>query len=98
MRCVLVRPSLCHNDHAKLDDCYAIVSDLPVEVADAQTMHDRYKDLAKMEEELDEMTKLCVTELNETTTGHTVARLLSLRHGPVTLRRTNCFGATCGKV
>ena len=36
-------------EHAKLDGCYAIVSDLPVESADKQTLHDRYKDLAKVE-------------------------------------------------
>ena len=36
-------------EHAKLDGCYAIVSDLPVENADKQTLHDRYKDLAKVE-------------------------------------------------
>lgn len=36
-------------DHAKLDGCYAIVSDLPAAVADTLTVHDRYKDLAKVE-------------------------------------------------
>ncbi|MCX6874258.1 MAG: IS1634 family transposase [Verrucomicrobia bacterium] len=36
-------------EHAKLDGCYGIVSDLPVAVADTQTVHDRYKDLAKVE-------------------------------------------------
>jgi transposase len=36
-------------EHAKLDGCYAIVSDLPAETADKQTLHDRYKDLAKVE-------------------------------------------------
>lgn len=36
-------------EHTKLDGCYAIVSDLPSSVADAQTLHDRYKDLAKVE-------------------------------------------------
>lgn len=36
-------------EHAKLDGCYAIVSDLPAAVADSQTVHDRYKDLAKVE-------------------------------------------------
>ena len=35
--------------HAKLDGCYAIVSDLPVESADKQTLHERYKDLSKVE-------------------------------------------------
>ena len=36
-------------EHAKLDGCYGIVSDLPAEAADKQTLHDRYKDLAKVE-------------------------------------------------
>ena len=36
-------------EHRKLDGCYAIVSDLPVEVTDTQALHDRYKDLAKVE-------------------------------------------------
>lgn len=36
-------------EHSKLDGCYAIVSDLPAAVADKQTLHDRYKDLAKVE-------------------------------------------------
>ena len=34
---------------AKLDGCYGIVSDLPTATADKQTLHDRYKDLAKVE-------------------------------------------------
>jgi len=36
-------------EHAKLDGCYAIVSDLAVTEADTQTLHDRYKDLSKVE-------------------------------------------------
>lgn len=36
-------------EHTKLDGCYAIVTDLAPAVADAQTVHDRYKDLAKVE-------------------------------------------------
>ena len=36
-------------EHAKLDGCYAIVSDLPAGAADKQALHDRYKDLAKVE-------------------------------------------------
>jgi len=34
---------------SKLDGCYAIVSDLPLEVAPAQVVHDRYKDLKYVE-------------------------------------------------
>jgi transposase len=36
-------------EHAKLDGCYAIVSDLPVSAASSEQLHDRYKDLAKVE-------------------------------------------------
>jgi hypothetical protein len=32
-----------------LDGCYVIKTDLPVEAADAQTVHDRYQDLAEVE-------------------------------------------------
>jgi transposase len=36
-------------EHTKLDGCYAIVSDLTVTEVDTQTLHDRYKDLSKVE-------------------------------------------------
>ena len=36
-------------EHAKLDGCYVIVSDLPAPAASQQVLHDRYKDLAKVE-------------------------------------------------
>ncbi len=36
-------------DLAELDGCYALKTDLPREAADAQTIHDRYKDLAMLE-------------------------------------------------
>ena len=45
----LVADETLLKEHSKLDGCYAIVSDLPSSVADAQTVHDRYKDLAKVE-------------------------------------------------
>jgi len=34
---------------ARLDGCYVIKTDVPAEAADAQTVHDRYKDLAEVE-------------------------------------------------
>ena len=34
---------------AELDGCYALKTDLPTAVADTQTVHDRYKDLAMVE-------------------------------------------------
>ena len=42
-----IKPLL--KEHSELDGCHAIVSDLPSPVADAQTLHDRYKDLTKVE-------------------------------------------------
>lgn len=34
---------------SRLDGCYVLVSDLPPECIDAQTIHERYKDLARVE-------------------------------------------------
>lgn len=45
----LVADETLLQEHSKLDGCYAVVSDLPVEVADSQQLHDRYKDLKKVE-------------------------------------------------
>lgn len=45
----LVEDAAKLQEHAKLDGCYAIVSDLPAVAADKQQLHDRYKDLAKVE-------------------------------------------------
>lgn len=36
-------------DAARLDGCYVIVTDLKAKQADAETVHDRYKDLAQVE-------------------------------------------------
>ena len=38
-------------EHAKLDGCYAIVSDLPIEAASSQQLHDRYKGLSEVEQD-----------------------------------------------
>jgi transposase len=37
-------------EHSKLDGCYVIRTDLPVQAADAQTVHERYRDLANVEQ------------------------------------------------
>lgn len=37
-------------EHARLDGCYVIKSDLPKPLANAQTLHDRYKDLTQVEQ------------------------------------------------
>lgn len=36
-------------ERSRLDGCYVLRTDLPSEVADTQTVHDRYKDLAQVE-------------------------------------------------
>jgi len=46
---------VCVNEHAlekvsRLDGCYVIKSDLPKGVASKETFHDRYKDLAEVEQ------------------------------------------------
>jgi len=45
----LVADEALLKEHAKLDGCYAVVSDVPAKVANAQELHDRYKDLAQVE-------------------------------------------------
>jgi len=37
-------------EESRLDGCYVVKSDLPKQYADAQTVHDRYKDLALVEQ------------------------------------------------
>jgi hypothetical protein len=37
-------------EESRLDGCYVVKSDLPKQYADAQTLHDRYKDLALVEQ------------------------------------------------
>jgi len=45
----LVIDDVALDEVAKLDGCYAIKTDLSVEMATAETIHDRYKDLAQVE-------------------------------------------------
>jgi hypothetical protein len=37
-------------EHSKLDGCYVIRTDLPAQAANAQTVHERYRDLANVEQ------------------------------------------------
>ncbi len=46
----LVIDDVALKEAAKLDGCYVIKTDLPSEVATAETIHDRYKDLAQVEQ------------------------------------------------
>ena len=45
---------------AKLDGCYVIKTDLPADVADAETVHARYKDLTKVENAFRTMKTECL--------------------------------------
>ena len=45
----LVIDDVALKEAATLDGCYVIKTDLPAEMAGAQTVHDRYKDLAQVE-------------------------------------------------
>ena len=48
-RLVLTRDEQALQNAAQLDGCYAVETDLKAAQADAQTIHDRYKDLAYVE-------------------------------------------------
>jgi len=48
-RLVLTVDAPAREAAAQLDGCYVVVTDLPPAQADAQTIHDRYKDLARVE-------------------------------------------------
>jgi hypothetical protein len=45
----LVRDEAALDETSRLDGCYAIKTDLPAQAADAQMVHDRYRDLAQVE-------------------------------------------------
>ena len=69
-------------EEARLDGCYVIKSDLPPEI-DKQTIHDRYKDLAKVEQAF----RTCKTgllemrpwyvQLEKSTRGHALVVMLA---------------------
>lgn len=46
----LVENEAARETHSKLDGCYVIRTDLPIEAASAQTVHARYRDLALVEQ------------------------------------------------
>ena len=69
---------------SELDGCYALKTDLPLEVVDAQTIHDRYKDLIQVEQDF----RTCKTDFLELrpvfvrteahTRGHVLVVMLAL--------------------
>ena len=72
------------NDQALLDGCYVIKSDVPEEIADKETIHKRYKDLAFVEQDFRDMKTAClevrpVYVRKETRTrGHVFVAMLAL--------------------
>ena len=72
-------------EHAKLDGCYAIVSDLPAPAASQQVLHDRYKDLAKVESDFRTLkhghleSRPWFVQREATTRAHAFSAMLALK-------------------
>lgn len=70
---------------ALLDGCYVIRTDLPANVADAQTVHDRYKDLIQVENAFRTMKTECLevrpvyVRKEKRTRGHVFITMLAYR-------------------
>jgi transposase len=70
---------------AKLDGCYVIKTDLPKAAATAQVVHDRYKDLARVEQDFRTMKtaglemRPVYVRLEENTRGHALVVMLAHR-------------------
>ena len=72
-------------EQSRLDGCYVIKTDLPKEAAGAQTVHDRYKDLAQVERDFRTM-KMGHLEIQPwfvckegTTRAHALTTMLALK-------------------
>jgi len=84
-----------------LDGCYVIETDVPRELLDAQTVHDRYTDLAHVEQDL-RMLKTGLLEirpvfvrLEKRTRGHVLVCMLALKISRELQRRlAPAFGTT----
>src|SRR5262249_53705153 len=68
---------------SRLDGCYVIKTDLPKKVASSQTVHDRYKDLSKVEQAF-RTSKTAILEMRpwfvwteESTRGHAFVVMLA---------------------
>lgn len=72
-------------EHAKLDGCYAIISDLPSERANAEQLHARYKDLAKVEADFRNMKhghleiRPWYVQTEDNTRAHALTAMLGLK-------------------
>lgn len=71
------------NEQSKLDGCYVMKTNLPKEIADMQTVHDRYKDLSLVESSfrtikttLEEIQPIYVRKENRTR-GHVLVCMLA---------------------
>jgi len=88
-------------DVALLDGCYVLVTNVPLDVLDTKTIHDRYQDLQKVERDframktsLLEIRPIFVTKASRTR-GHVFVAMLALlitRHAQATLK--SAFGST----
>jgi hypothetical protein len=95
------RDSSTHEQALELAGCYVLETDVPAEKLDTQSAHDRYKDLAQVEQDI----RLLKTGLLEVrpvfvrkaprTRGHVVVCLLALKLAREVQRRlTATFGTT----
>jgi hypothetical protein len=85
---------------AQLDGCYVVESDLPVAVASAQQVHDRYVDLTRVERDFRTL-KTGLLEIRpvflrkaERTRGHALVSLLALKLARALERRVATLGLT----
>jgi transposase len=73
------------HEHAKFDGCYAIISDLPSERANAEQLHARYKDLAKVEADFRNMKhghleiRTWYVQTEDNTRAHALTAMLGLK-------------------
>lgn len=72
-------------EHAKLDGCYAIVSDLPIVEASPQELHDHYKNLAEVESDFRTLKhghleiRPWYVQTEENTRAHAFSAMLALK-------------------
>lgn len=85
----------------ELDGCYAVVTDVPREAADAETIWARYGDLQKVERDFRTM-KTGLLELRPIfvrkatrTRGHALVTMLALKLARALARRVQPLGLTC---
>ena len=97
---VLVVDDQARQKREQLDGCYVVVTDVPQEAADAQTIWDRYGDLQKVERDFRTM-KTTFLELRPSfvrkatrTRGHALVTMLALKVARNLERRVQPLGLT----